>query len=261
MKAYFSLPAFSVLFLAACSSVSSAATIIFREASSPDTTYTHTGVDIRSGSGSGTSTSNSANLVVGNQAAATDPQGKLRGVLAFDISAIPAGSTINSISLVMTTISSNAGSGTAATVGTINLHQLLPGGSAANTVVETQVNWNSWATGQNWTTPGGDFGAALASINVTSFAVDTAFTFSSVSMTSLAQSLFDAGSQLQFILISPTAEASGATHLIRFGGDNSSMAEANRPQLIIDYTVPEPSTGLMAIFSSVGLLCLRKRRG
>lgn len=238
--------AIGVLCMSAFSSVGSAAVITLQEGLDG---YEHVGLDIRGGTGGA---NNSVNLVVGRH---TGDPGSMRGVLGFDLSSIPAGSTINSVTLVMTVLS---GDGTASNVGTINLHQLTPGGSTTNTIVETQANWTLWSTGNSWTTPGGDYGPAIASSTVTTYANGTAQNFASAILTETAQSLFDAGSPLQLILISPNAEATGH-HFVRFHSDNSTTQEY-RPQLIIDYTIPEPSTGFLILFASSALLGLRNRR-
>lgn len=240
----------AILFPILLSSIAPAAVITFQEGASPTTSYNHTVIDIRS-----TGTTNNGHLTVGRQHGSTSV-GNMRGILTFDLSAIPAGSTINSVSLKLTVVS---GEGSASTVGTINLHQLTPGGSASNSLVEAQANWNVWATDSPWNTLGGDFGSSLANISISDYPPGSTHTFSSASLASATQSVFSAGSLLQLILISPTAESGTATNFIRFAADDNATTTF-RPELTINYTIPEVSSAALGLLGSLIFLTRRSRR-
>ena len=82
----------------------------------------------------------------------------LRNVFAFDLSAHSelAGATINSVTLTLTIFDRD---GTSANENvTVELRQLNRAFTGSG------VNWNVSSTGNNWDTPGGDFGSVIASI-------------------------------------------------------------------------------------------------
>jgi hypothetical protein len=238
---------------------SSAATVIFQEGVSPTAVYGHLGQDIR-GSGA---INTASDMLIGYQSGGVL---QIRSVLAFDLSSIPAGSTLDSITLTLTV--NNTGNGTISGLGAIEIHEIIPNGVAANNMVENQVSFSLWKTGSSWTTAGGDFGGVLASAVVIDGDADNSFdngekaTFaSSAAWLVAAQSAFDTGQPLELILFSPTAEGTtGASNFARFGSDGAGTA-ANRPQLTINYTpVPEPSSAALLGFTSVALLTRRLRR-
>ncbi|WAC20147.1 hypothetical protein OVA24_01985 [Luteolibacter sp. SL250] len=127
-----------------------AATISFQEGVGPTVGYDHISKDIRSSP----ATNNGAQTLVGNQPAGV---GKIRTLMSFGLSAIPAGSTINSISLTLVTDNQDQG-GTMAGVGIVNLHEVIPGGIAANNMTDG-ATWANWSTNDTWTTVdgGGDY--------------------------------------------------------------------------------------------------------
>lgn len=85
-----------------------------------------------------------------------------RGLLGFDLSAIPAGSTINSVTLTMTMRGEDSGS-SVEDFFDFELHEITGTGA----IVESEATWNDRAAGVPWTTPGGDFSATvLSSISV-----------------------------------------------------------------------------------------------
>jgi len=236
----------------------SAATISFQEGVGPTTGYDHISKDIRSQPAS----NNGAQTLVGNQPAGV---GRIRTLMSFGLSAIPAGSTINSISLTLVTDNQDQG-GTIAGVGVINLHEIIPNGVATNNMIDG-ATWSNWSTTDAWTTPGGDYGATALStstINDTNSNGkleygETAVFSSTAAFVAAAQAAFNAGLPLEFVLIAPTAEATTTgQNFFRFVSDNHTTANL-RPLLVIDYTIPEPSTAAFALLSA-GLLARRTRR-
>ena len=235
-----------------------AATITFQEGVGPTVGYDHISKDIRSQPAS----NNGGQTLVGNQPGGV---GKIRTLMSFGLSAIPAGSTINSISLTLVTDNQDQG-GNAAGVGVINLHEIIPNGVAANDMIDGST-WSNWSSTGTWTTEGGDYSPTA----LTSSAINDANTngrleygetaaFSSTpAFVAAAQAAFDAGLPLEFILLSPTAEGNAtAQNFFRFVSDNHPTTNL-RPLLVIDYTVPEPSTAAFALLSA-GLLIRRSRR-
>lgn len=189
----------------------------------------------------------------------------IRTVMAFGLSAIPAGATINSISLTL--VSHGSQSGTIAGVGAVNLHEVVPNGIAANNMVEGQTSTLNWATGSAWTNRMGDFTSTAmstavlnnANSNTTLDLGETAVFGTTSAFVAAAQSDFDAGLPLEFILIAPLAESTtGSSNFFRFESDNFATV-ADRPLLTIDYTIPEPTTPALALFA-VGIIASRRKR-
>jgi hypothetical protein len=237
----------------------SAATITFQQGVAPTAGYAHLSQDFR---GSGT-TNNGAQTLVGYQ---TSGVLEIRTVMGFDLSAIPAGSTINSITLLL--VSDGGQSGTIANLGSINLHEVIPNGVAANNMIEGQISRTIWKTGSNWDNVLGDFTAtpmSTATLNNTDAdtvldAGETATFNSTTAFVAAAQSAFDAGLPIEFILIAPTAEANtGASNLVRFRSDDFTTTLTDRPLLTIDYTIPEPSSAALGILAAGSALFIRRR--
>ena len=235
------------------------ATITFQEGVSPSAGYAHVSQDFR---GSGT-TNNGTQTLVGYQSGGVL---EIRTVMGFSLSTIPAGSTINSVSLLL--VSDAAHSGTIAGVGAVNLHEVVPNGVAANNMIEGQISRTTWKTGSNWTNTLGDFTATPMSTAVLNNANantqldpgETATFGSTSAFVAAAQASFDTGLPLEFMLIAPTAEATtGASNFFRFRSDDFATTPSERPLLTIDYTVPEPSSAVVAIAGCIVLLARRRR--
>lgn len=238
-----------------------AATISFQEGVGPTVGYDHISKDIRSQPAS----NNGGQTLVGNQPGGV---GKIRTLMSFGLSAIPAGSTINGISLTLVT-DNQAQGGTIAGVGVISLHEIIPNGVATNNMIDGST-WSNWSTTDTWTAVGG--GGDYSPTALTSSSIndansngklesgETAAFSSTPAFVAAAQAAFDAGLPLEFILIAPTAEGAVTTdqNFFRFVSDNHATTNL-RPLLVIDYTVPEPSTAAFALLSA-GLLIRRSRR-
>lgn len=229
----------------------------FQEDVLPTAGFQHLGTEARQGSPTGYQGTDT-NIRVGNLD--TNPAVQdMRTLLAFDLDELPNVARIEEITLRMTVDSvSDAGN-----VGAIELHRVLPGPSG-EVMVESQANWSQRAAGVPWASPGGDFDATvLATIpgSVTStLAGGMELVFpSSDELVAAAQDAFDTGMPLELILIAPTAD----NGFIRFRSDDwgsSLPGQLTRPVLSIAYSVPEPSS---AVLAAVGLLLVvvwRRRR-
>lgn len=207
-------------------------------------------------------------MLVGNQPVGGNQQ--IRGVLAYTLGSIPAGSTISDVSLKLFSVGSQAG--TISGVGNIEAHQITPNGNVANQIVEGQVTAAVWKTGSSWTTTGGDYGTTLSTSTVTDVNSNNtadagdSYTFASSSaFVTAAQGALDNNLPLQLILFSPTAEAnSTADNFIRFESDTGTTAPTGgtqgdyRPLLTVTYSTPEPAS--LGGIAACGLLLLRHRR-
>lgn len=190
----------------------------------------------------------------------------LRGFLSFDISSIPAGSTIESATLTLTSRSNDATN--PGQNFTIELRELV--GAAS----ETQVIWlnRDFAGPTPWATPGGDIQAtALSSILANPATIDTpdasAYVFATSSaFVAAAQAAVDGAGTLHMIAVSPDGEAHGSRVVFTFASDDpggsgaSQVFEANAPLLTIEYSpVPEPASTGLAV-ATLSLVALRWRR-
>ena len=165
-----------------------------------------------------------------------------RGVMAFDLSSIPIGSTINSVTLKLNCSQANAGNAS------LQLHRALadwgegtslaPAGAGAGAGVPSTPNDATWMhrffPSTFWATPGGDFSAATSGTQVVGGA-------GSYTFPSQAGMVVD----LQFWLDNPAqnfgwcviGDESTAMTTRRFETRESSTP-AFRPLLTVDYTLP-----------------------
>lgn len=176
-----------------------------------------------------------------------------RGVIAFDLSAIPAGSTINNVSLTLHMSQTSTGAQN------VSLHSLLSnwgqgtsdasggeGGGAPSTPGDATWIHSSYNT-QFWTNAGGDFIAspsATLSVDAIGF-----YTWNSAQMIAdVQQWLKSPGTNFGWMLRGNEAAANTAK---RFDTRENAISDF-RPVLTIDYT-PVPSPSALAVMV-VGLL-------
>lgn len=187
-----------------------------------------------------------------------------RGLMAFDVSSIPAGSTITGVTLTLHMSRTSAGNES------FTLNRVLsnwgsggsvppePGGFGAPAEAGDATWLNTFyqpgGGGATWLNPGGDFDPdALASTVVGGVGF---YSWSSDALTADVQRWLDegAGSNFGWMLLGNEAVLQSAK---RF--DSALNAdEANRPRLTVTYTVPAPgATGLAAC---AGWAAIRRRR-
>lgn len=193
-------------------------------------------------------------------AGSTSGFGPRRGLLAFDIAgSIPAGSTIDSVSLTLHV--SRAQFSTS----TVELHPALadwgegasdagePGG-AGITAEPGDATWlHTFYNTSFWTNPGGDFSAAASgSTSITDVGF---YTWSSTSaMVADVQSWLDnPAANYGWVLL---GDELGFQTAKRFDS-RENIEPSFRPVLSISYTIPEPAT--LALLT-LGLVALKRRR-
>jgi hypothetical protein len=206
----------------------------------------------------------------------TTPSGRLNTfVQRFDVSSIPAGSTINSAILTQWFSNQTANNRTFVN---LKLSQLQPGkgwteGVGQAPATDGSVTWNNQVTGATsipWGTPG-----------VTSpsdIVLATTQTFDLVGVDGTATQIDrDITSFVQDWVNNPANN----TGLLWWGGNSADSASGNRyfmfgvkedgagpageaafaaPRLLIDYTVPEPGATMLLAAASLTLIA-RRRKG
>jgi hypothetical protein len=184
--------------------------------------------------------------------------GLRRALLAFDLSSIPPGSIINSVSLTMFLSKSSPNPSPE----NISLHVATnnwgeggsnagePGG-AGTAAQPGDATWVfNFFGSSSWNTPGGDFRVA-ASATTSVNTVDTTYTWSGGTLVSDVQAWLD-NPETNFGWLVRGNEVTDRSAQ-RF---NSSENTANVPQLTVLYTIPEPSSlPLLA----VGMMLARRR--
>jgi hypothetical protein len=159
----------------------------------------------------------------------------LRSLIAFDVSSIPAGSTINAVTLTLainTPLSRNAN--------TVNVHRLLAdwgegtsnatsGGGGGATATNGDATWNfRFFNTASWSTPGGDFAGTVSASQPVSGSSGNA-TFSGAAMAADVQAWVNNGAT-NFGWMLKAQDENGAA--VRF----ASRQGAPVPTLLIDYT-------------------------
>lgn len=190
--------------------------------------------------------------IFAGRAAALNPNPVRRALLAFDLTSIPAGSTINSVTLRL-----RLSRASSSTLRLTSLHRVLAdwgeGTSDAGAggvgigegdgvpATANDATWNNrFHPATAWTTLGGDFEATpSASLNVG--AINNFYTFGSTAgMVADVQLWLDNPAQ-SFGWIVRGVETSAATAK-RFDS-RTFVTEANRPLLTVDYTPPATAVG------------------
>ncbi len=194
-------------------------------------------------------------------AGSTSGFGPRRGLLAFDVAAgIPAGATINSVSLTLHV--SRAQFNTS----TVTLHPVLadwgegasdagePGG-AGTTAEPGDATWrHTFYNTSFWTNPGGDFSAAASgSTSITDVGF---YTWSSTpAMVADVQAWLDnPANNFGWLLLGDEIGFQTAKRFDSRGNIDTGL----RPVLSISYTIPEPATLALLTF---GLAAWTRRRG
>ncbi len=184
--------------------------------------YSHVGATIRSAlpdSNFGANHQVIVGLVNGND--------RMRGVLSFPLTGIPADSVVKDVSLILTT----AEQGGLNTLGTVELRSL------SATPVESEVTWNHREASQPWSTPGGDYLSPLLSSLVPFDATETLTprTFTSTpAFIDAVQDALDNDAPLNLLVLSPDSEAQTDNQFARFASDDETSVEL-RPQLRVTY--------------------------
>lgn len=162
-----------------------------------------------------------------------------RALLQFDLSEIPAGSTINSVSLRMNMSMSIVGpfdcSLFAVTADWGEAGSDAPGGEGGGTIAQTgDATWlNTFFATDNWATPGGDFvstASATTAVGGSGF-----YTWGSTPemVADVEGWLADASTNFGWIVTTDESQVSAK----RFDS-RENPTEANRPILTIDFTPP-----------------------
>lgn len=185
-----------------------------------------------------------------------------RGLLAFDFSAIPAGSTINSVQLNLHVsraasgsevyglhvVASNWGEGTSNSDGSV-------GGGGGAPAAAGDATWtNAFSGGAAWLSLGGDFNPVAS---VTRSVVGTgSYAFTGAALAAdVQQWLNNPASNFGWALLGNEADASSAK---RFDSRENPTA-AFRPSLVVDYTpIPSPVSAVVLL---AGVSLMRRRVG
>ncbi|HKB02224.1 MAG TPA: DNRLRE domain-containing protein, partial [Gemmataceae bacterium] len=165
-----------------------------------------------------------------------------RAVLQFDLSAVPAGSTINSAQLTLHVSRPNNGAQT------VEVHRLTaawgegssnaaPGGEGDGAQATTgDATWlHRFFNSQMWATPGGDF-AATASASQSINAIGGYNWTGGGLSADVQQWLSNPTTNHGWILLGNESASQTAKEL----ESRESLTAANRPTLTIDYTAPSP---------------------
>ena len=174
-----------------------------------------------------------------------------RGLLGFDLAAVPAHATVSSATLDVWT--DFAGSGTVADLELRPLLRSFVEGTGNGTVATngpgSGADWNTHDGAVPWTTPGGEFGATVLS-SVAGFAaseINTQKTFApGPAFVAAAQAAASSGTPLSLAIVSPLTESGANNNFIRFASDDHANS-ARRPRLTLglDYSfAPAPDPGI-----------------
>ncbi len=182
-----------------------------------------------------------------------------RALFQFDLSLIPAGSTITSATL---TLHSDQAQGAA----TYTLHRLLatwgegtsdagaPGGAGTDATTGDATWLHRFHATSTWTNAGGDFVASASASKIVAGA--GTYSWSGTGLAQDVQTWLDGGAtNAGWALLGNEATAGSA---VRFGSSEHATASM-RPELTIEYT-PVPAPGAVGLGALALLGGLRRRR-
>lgn len=172
--------------------------------------------------------------------------------LRFDLSAIPAGSTVDSAIYHVKGFSQEPSDVTMATIGLYYITKPW---------VEAEMSWANYATGQAWDTAGGDYEATPA---VTfDLSAGTGGIWRDIDITAMVQAWVNGkandGILLKYVTLSPTATD---RYAMQFYSSEAAVTPGYAhviPTVTVNYT-PEPATMSLLGLGGLSLLIRRKRK-
>jgi hypothetical protein len=180
-----------------------------------------------------------------------------RGLIAFDLSQIPTGATIDSVSLSLF-VSKMA---PAASSVSVSLHVALQdwgegassGGGSGAPAAPGDATWlHRFHESALWTTPGGDYRQSASAITTVTTS-DRSFTWVGGSLSGDVQAWVNNPSSNFGWFIRGVENINETAIKI-----NSGESSANVPQLTVTYTIPEPSAAI-ALLGAAALIHSRSR--
>ena len=217
----------SVTDFAACQTNATIDVTAFQEGVLPTPAYTHDAVYIREGAPTvNQNNDGDQELIVGFSDA-----NEFRGLLEFDISAIPIGNTVDSVSLVLRREAPQGGQSASIT---INVYEY------DYDVDETTATWNAPDAGDT-DVNGGTLGALLtsATFDPTVQNADVTFSNSAAFRTAVSDALADDG----FLrLIIARSDNSGTGNRFARFDDETVTPAVNRPELLVSHQPPPAGT-------------------
>ncbi|MHB1390160.1 MAG: DNRLRE domain-containing protein [Thermoleophilia bacterium] len=158
-----------------------------------------------------------------------------RALLSFDLSAIPAGSQVNSATMALY---QHAQSDTSTPqLGVYPVSRTWVPGTGNGTATGDGATWSSYNGVLNWTTAGGDFGAVAG----TATAPNSSAAWVNFSILSLAQGWVNGTTANYGVLVKKTNEGVGVNDSKTFYSADESANPTLRPTLTVEY-IPAPGT-------------------
>jgi hypothetical protein len=191
-------------------------------------------------------------LFIGSAAAGNE---LIRGLLKFDLSAIPVQHQIDGVTLNLTTLTSAPGINNVGDPGAFTAFSVNNYGFD---VVETTAMWNAPGPGDGMA--GGTLGPLLsaASFDVELLGQSVSFGDSPAFRSAVSEAL--GGDGFLRLIIANSDETNLGTHdFTRFESDDTGVV-GSRPELTVNHSIPEPSTAALLGLGGLALVSVRRRK-